>query len=353
MAKRKMILDLDTGVDDALAIAYALADPEVDLIGIVSSYGNNLLDVCAENSLKLLELLGHTDIPVFKGLPHSCTTDHFDVMQVSKDIHGDNGIGDVELPAPSRALEEQSGVDFYIEAAHKYGKNLIIIPTGPMTNLAAALKKDPEIADLIGNVTFMGGALTVEGNVTPVAEANINQDPKAALIGNVTFMGGALTVEGNVTPVAEANINQDPKAADEVMKSNLPLTMVGLDVTLRTLLTKNETKQWRELGTTSGKAFADITDFYIDAYYNLDIDKRGCALHDPLAVGVSIDPSFVSTISLFMKVVYQEGPYYGRTIGDNAKLNDPNPNVKVAVNVDKERYLKAFMDRLNKLFKEN
>ena len=320
MAKRKMILDLDTGVDDALAIAYALADPEVDLIGIVSSYGNNLLDVCAENSLKLLELLGHTDIPVFKGLPHSCTTDHFDVMQVSKDIHGDNGIGDVELPAPSRALEEQSGVDFYIEAAHKYGKDLIIIPTGPMTNLAAALKKDPEIADLIGNVTFMGGALTVEGNVTPVAEANINQDPKAA---------------------------------DEVMKSNLPLTMVGLDVTLRTLLTKNETKQWRELGTASGKAFADITDFYIDAYYNLDIDKRGCALHDPLAVGVGMDPSFVSTISLFMKVVYQEGPYYGRTIGDNAKLNDPNPNVKVAVNVDKERYLKAFMDRLNKLFKEN
>lgn len=320
MAKRKMILDLDTGVDDALAIAYALADPEVDLIGIVSSYGNNLLDVCAENSLKLLELLGHTDIPVFKGLPHSCTTDHFDVMQVSKDIHGDNGIGDVELPAPSRALEEQSGVDFYIEAAHKYGKDLIIIPTGPMTNLAAALKKDPEIADLIGNVTFMGGALTVEGNVTPVAEANINQDPKAA---------------------------------DEVMKSNLSLTMVGLDVTLRTLLTKNETKQWRELGTASGKAFADITDFYIDAYYNLDIDKRGCALHDPLAVGVGIDPSFVSTISLFMKVVYQEGPYYGRTIGDNAKLNDPNPNVKVAVNVDKERYLKAFMDHLNKLFKEN
>ena len=320
MAKRKMILDLDTGVDDALAIAYALADSEVDLIGIVSSYGNNLLDVCAENSLKLLELLGHTDIPVFKGLPHSCTTEHFDVMQVSKDIHGDNGIGDVELPAPSRALEEQSGVDFYIEAAHKYGKDLIIIPTGPMTNLAAALKKDPEIADLIGNVTFMGGALTVEGNVTPVAEANINQDPKAA---------------------------------DEVMKSNLPLTMVGLDVTLRTLLTKNETKQWRELGTASGKAFADITDFYIDAYYNLDIDKRGCALHDPLAVGVGIDPSFVSTISLFMKVVYQEGPYYGRTIGDNAKLNDPNPNVKVAVNVDKERYLKAFMDHLNKLFKEN
>ena len=321
MAKRKMILDLDTGVDDALSIAYALADPEVDLIGIVSSYGNNLLDVCAENSLKLLELLGHTDIPVFKGLPHSSTSDHFDVMQVSKDIHGDNGIGDVELTAPQRAVEAESGVDFYIDAAHKYGKDLIIIPTGPMTNLAAALKKDPEIADLIGNVTFMGGALTVDGNVTPAAEANINQDAKAA---------------------------------DEVFKSNLPLTMVGLDVTLRTLLTKKETQQWRDLGTAAGKAYADITDFYIDAYYNLDIDKNGCALHDPLAVGVGIDPSFVKTISLFMRCEYDpDSPFYGRTVGDNAKLNDPNPNVKVAVNVDKERYLKAFMDHLTTLFKEN
>lgn len=316
-----MILDLDTGVDDALAIAYALADPEVDLIGIVSSYGNNTLDVCAENSLKLLELLGHTDIPVFKGLPHSCTSDHFDVMQVSKDIHGNNGIGEVELPAPKRAIEEESGVDFFIDAAHKYGKDLIIIPTGPMTNLAAALKKDPEIANLIGNVTFMGGALTVDGNVTPAAEANINQDAKAT---------------------------------DEVFKSGLPLTMVGLDVTLRTLLTKKETQQWRELGTTAGKAYADITDFYIDAYYNLDIDKRGCALHDPLAVGVGIDPSFVSMISLFMRCEYDpDSPFYGRTVGDNAKLNDPNPNVKVAVNVDKERYLKVFMDHLTNLFKEN
>ena len=319
MAQKKMILDLDTGVDDALAIAYAVAAPDVDLIGIVSSYGNNLLNVCAKNSLKLLELLGQPDVPVYLGLPHSSTSDHFDVMQVSKDIHGDNGIGDVELPAPKRQVETESGVDFYIEAAHKYGKDLIIIPTGPMTNLAAALKKDPSIADLIGNVTFMGGALTVEGNVTDVAEANINQDAKAA---------------------------------NEVLTSKLPLTMVGLDVTLRTLLTKKETQQWRDLGTKAGKAYADITDFYIDAYYNLNIDKNGCALHDPLAVGVSLDPSFVQTISLFMKVIYDEHNY-GRTIGDKDRLNEPNPNVKVAVNVDKDRYLATFMDLLTNLFKEH
>ena len=320
MAKKKMILDLDTGVDDALAIAYATAAPDVDLIGIVASYGNNLIDICAQNSLKLLQLLGQTNVPVYKGLAHSSTTDHFDVMQVSLDIHGNNGIGEVDLPDPQRSVEDQSGVDFYFDAAHKYGKDLIIVPTGPMTNLAAALQKDPSIAKLIGNVTFMGGALTVEGNVTEAAEATIHQDAESA---NVVLS------------------NPD-----------LPLTMVGLDVTLRTLLTKHETAQWRNLGTAAGKAYADITDFYIDAYYNLNIDKNGCALHDPLAVGVSLDPSFVRTISLFMKVV-TEGPNSGRTFGKNAKLNDPEPNVQVAVNVDKDRYLKTFMDYLTNLFKQH
>lgn len=317
MATKKMILDLDTGVDDALAIAYALAAPDVDLIGIASSYGNTLVDKSAENSLKLLELLGATDVPVYVGHSHSSTTDHFDVMQVSKDIHGNNGIGEVELPKAKRPVESGSAVDFIIDSAHKYAENLIVVPTGPMTNLDDALTKDPEIADLIGNVTFMGGALTVEGNVTPFTEANINQDPEAA---------------------------------DRVMRSKLNITMVGLDVTLRTLLTKKQTAVWRNLATAAGEKYADITDFYIDAYYNLDIDKTGCALHDPLAVGVALDPSFVSTIDLNLKVTSDKEDY-GRTIGDNARLNDPTTNVKVAVNVDKERYLMVFMDYLTNLFK--
>lgn len=319
MATKKMILDLDTGVDDALAIAYALAAPDVDLIGIVSSYGNCLVEQSGENSLKLLELLGATDVPVFLGASHSSTTDHFDVMQVSKDIHGNNGIGEVALPKAKRPIETQSGIDFLIEAAHKYADDLIFVPTGPMTNLDAALAKDPAIADLIGNVTFMGGALTVEGNVTSDAEANINQDPEAA---------------------------------DRVMRSHLKITMVGLDVTLRTLLTKAETQVWRNLGTDAGKSYADITDFYIDAYYNLDIDKNGCALHDPLAVGVALDPSFVQTIDLNMKVTYDESNY-GRTVGDKDRLNEPTTNVKVAVNVDKQRYLDTFMNYLTQLFKQH
>lgn len=319
MATKKMILDLDTGIDDAMAIAYAIADPEVDLIGIIGSYGNVYLKEGGINALKILELLGATDVPVYLGESHSLTTDHFDRMPISAEIHGENGIGEVNLPEPKRTLETKSGVDFLIEAAKQYQKDLILVPTGPMTNLAKALAKNPEAI---------------------------------LKIGNVTFMGGALTVEGNVNAYTEANINQDAEAANAVLTSPLKTTMVGLDVTLRTLLTRNETAKWRELHTASGDAFADLVDYYIDAYIKTNPQLNGCALHDPLAVGVAIDPSFITTLDLNMFVA-TDAQHYGRTIGDQARLNDPQTNVKVGLTVDKKRYLDAFMQRLTGLFKNH
>ena len=307
MAKKKMILDLDTGVDDALALAYALATPDADLIGVVSSFGNTQVETAAQNTLKLLELLGKSDVPVFVGAAHSSTTDDFETMQVSMDIHGKNAIGDVALPEPKTTPATTSAVDFLIASAHQYADDLVVVPTGPLTNLAAAFKKDPQIADLIGNITLMGGALVVPGNVTPYTEANINQDPEAA---------------------------------DYVFKHAKHLVMVGLDVTLQTLLTKQETKQWRDLGTEKGRVFADIFDYYIDAYYNLDINKAGAALHDPLAVGVAVDPNFVTLLPLNMMVDVNDG----RTIGDPSRLRDPHKNNYVAVEVDEPFYLERFMN---------
>lgn len=319
MAQYKMILDLDTGIDDALAIAYALATPECDLIGIVSSYGNVLVERAAQNSLNLLEMLGHPEVPVFKGLAHSSTTDSFEVMPISAQIHGVNGVGEVEVKKAARPVETMSGVDFFIQAAHKYKENLIIVPTGPLTNLAAAIQKDPAIVDLIGNVTLMGGALTVPGNVTPATEANINQDPAAA---------------------------------DIVFRSNLNLTMVGLDVTTRTLLTTKETQIWRDLKTVAGEKYADIVDYYIDAYKVTSPHLGGCALHDPLAVAVAVEPDLVSTLNLNMKVE-TEGPTVGRTIGDQTRINEPALHTKTAVNVDKKRFLTEFMEKLTQLFQAN
>ncbi|GMA69655.1 purine nucleosidase [Leuconostoc litchii] len=318
MATKKMILDLDTGVDDALALAYAVADPNVDLIGIISSYGNTLVETAAQNSLNLLHLLGADDVPVFIGARHSSTTNQFEVMPISQMIHGKNGVGDVILEQSPRAVEKQSAVDFLIEAAHQYQENLIFIPTGPLTNLAAAIKKDSKVATLIGNTTLMGGALTVPGNVTPFTEANIHQDPEAADF--------AFTHQKN-------------------------LTMVGLDVTLRTLLTKKETADWRLLNTKAGKVFADLMDFYIDAYDHLNINKNGAALHDPLAVAVGIDPSYVTTLPLAMHVTYnQENGDYGRTIGDKERLLEPTTS-KVAVLVDAKRFVNDFQNLMLSVLK--
>ncbi|CAK8054400.1 nucleoside hydrolase [Eupransor demetentiae] len=318
MADKKMILDLDTGVDDAMALAYAVGHPDVDLIGIIASYGNTITTTAAQNSLDLLHLLGADDVPVFLGESHSITTDSFTVMEISKKIHGQNAIGDVQVAKSPRPVEKQSGVDFLIEAAHQYGENLIYLPTGPLTNMAVALKKDPSIAGLIGQTTLMGGALTVPGNVTPFTEANIHQDPEAA---------------------------------DVVFKEQKNLTMVGLDVTLRTLLTNDDTQQWRDLGTEAGKIFADIVDYYIKAYYDLDIDKRGAALHDPLAVAVALDHSYVTELPLNMKVTYdRESGDYGRTIGDPDKLLDPTYST-AAVLVDADRFVPDFQKMMLSVLK--
>ena len=217
---KKMILDLDTGVDDALAISYALGSPEVELIGITGTYGNVLVEQGVRNALAVTDLLGHPEVKVYQGLPHSSTTDHFEVLPISAFIHGDNGIGDVEIPDSSRSVETESAVDFIIDAVKTYGKDLVYVPTGPMTNIEAALKKAPEIKDEIGQIVLMGGALTVPGNCNACMEANISQDPEAA---------------------------------DYLFRSGAPTTMIGLDVTLQTLLTYKETQQWRDLGTKAGK----------------------------------------------------------------------------------------------------
>ncbi|MDU6641602.1 MAG: nucleoside hydrolase, partial [Alloscardovia omnicolens] len=229
---QKMILDLDTGVDDAMAIAYALASPEVELIGITGTYGNVLMDQGTRNALAITDILGHPEVPVFRGIDHSRSTESFEVLDISAFIHGKNGIGDVDIPDSPRHVEQQDAVEFIIESVHKYGKDLVYVPTGPDTNIAAAIEKDPSIIDEIGNIVIMGGALTVPGNVNAWTEANISQDPEAA---NILFRSGA------------------------------PVTMIGLDVTLQTLLRYEDTQKWRDIGTDSGKFYADMVDYYIKA----------------------------------------------------------------------------------------
>ena len=312
---KKLILDLDTGIDDALAIAYALGSPELELIAITSTYGNVTMDQSVRNALAVTGLLGHDNVLVYRGLAHAQCADSFSVQPVSAFIHGANGLGEIVIPDSQRREETEPAVDFIIDAAKTYGNDLVYVPTGPMTNIAAALRKAPEIKDLIGAIVLMGGALTVPGNVSAWSEANISQDPEAA---------------------------------NDLFHSCARITMVGLDVTLRTLLTYDQTRQWRNLGTPSGRFLADMTDYYIRAYETTSPHLGGCGLHDPLAVGVAVDPTMVRTLPINMQVDV-DGPTRGRTIGDSERINSPATTTQVAVNVDAPRFLHEFMRRITAL----
>ena len=313
----KMILDLDTGIDDALALAYAVGSPEIELLGIVGSYGNVLTETGVKNTLALLKLLGQPGIPVYSGNRHALFSKDFEVSEISAFIHGKNGIGEVLLSEPEASVKKQEGVDFIIDMVKTCPGEVVIVPTGPLTNLAAAFQKAPEIIGMTGRVVLMGGALIIPGNVTPYAEANISQDPEAAKY---------------------------------VFESGVNLVMVGLDVTHRTLLTKRETERWRRLGTAAGRAYANIVDYYINAYETTSPHLGGCALHDPLAVAIALEPELAETIRLYMTVETGEGQR-GRTIGNKERINDPEPSTEVCVNVDSEKFLDAFMSRLTKLFR--
>ena len=311
---RKIILDLDTGIDDTLALSYVLGSPDAELIGITGTYGNVVLDQGVDNDLRLLAMYGREDIPVFKGIDHPSTADSFSVPPDSEIFHGANGTGNVEIPAQTdRQASQQSSVDFIIDAVHRYPKGeLVVVPTGALTTIAAALEKAPDIVDRI----------------------------------SIVMMGGTLTQPGNVGPFAEANINQDPEAANRVFATTADITMVGLDVTTQALMSREDTEALRATGTSAGRFLADMTDYYIDiSEKESGVYLGGCNLHDPLAAAVAIDPNLVTTFATNL-MVETEGPQRARTIGDPSRLLDTVKNTKVALSVDTERFTRRFMDRL-------
>lgn len=313
---KKLVLDLDMGVDDAMALAYALASPEAELIGITTVFGNVPCAQSVANCLAVLELLGHPEVPVVAGADRALAAREPYATMV--DVHGANGIGGVELPVPARAgmgapdAAGSAAVDFLLDAARTWGSDLIYVPTGPLTNLARAIERDAQAMRSIGGIVFMGGALTIPGNVTPGAEANI------------------------------AN---DPEAADAVLRSGVPVTMVGLDVTHQTILPFDELARWRALGTPAGAAFADIVGYYFNFYLEHQGYLGGCALHDPLAVAIALDPALAGMLDINLKVDL-DGPFRGRTIGDPLRLYDPQKSSRVAVSVDAPRFVERFCERM-------
>ena len=309
--RRRLILDLDTGVDDALALAYALGSPDVEVTAVICSYGNVSMRTAVRNTCAVLDLLGHPEVPVFAGADRALdASSPFAPPAGVRRIHGENGLGGASVRGWCRTAP-QSALDLLRGVAER-GDDTTYVATGPLTNLATELV----------SVSGLGAAL-----------------------GRVTFMGGALAVPGNVTPCAEANIANDPAAADSVLRGGLRTRMIGLDVTHQVVLTRDDTAAWRELGTPAARLFADMTDHYITVYRQNNPQLGGCPLHDPLAVAAALDPSLVGCLSANLRVDL-EGPTRGRTVCDPDRLRDAEKSCEVALEVDEPRFLDYFRLRM-------
>jgi purine nucleosidase len=302
-----VILDVDTGIDDALAISYAVHSPELKILGITTCFGNATVEETTRNTLQVLDILGTDDIPVIAGADQTFL--RREPREKSTWIHGEDGLGNTNLPAPKREALQMKAHDFIISKVREYPHQVTIITVGCQTNLALAIEHDPEVAKLVRQVVIMGGAVTVAGNITPHAEANIYTDPGAA---------------------------------DFVFRSGIPITLVGLDVTLKTLLKKQHLNEWREKNTPLSHFLADICDFYMDAHQKNYPTLGGCSLHDPLAVGSVIDPSFVEAVPMHVEVV-TVGEKRGQTVGGESQ--QPS-NIHVCFEVDSDRFVSHFLQRV-------
>lgn len=305
---KKVILDVDTGIDDALAISYAVAQPNIEILGITTTYGMAPVEYTCRNTKYILKVL-NKDVPVYEG----ATTPEKRIRVYNGRIHGNDGLGNTLGHVEKTEKSTLEAVEFIIDSTKKYNRDLTIITTGPLTNLARAVNRAPEIMHSIGKIVTMGGAVATPGNVSKFAEANI-------LI--------------------------DPESADFVFKSNLPITLVGLDVTRKTLLTQDNIEKWKQLGTPSARFFAKFTQYYLDAYGEMHPHLKGCALHDPLAVGVGLYPELVQTVPMRIEVDLSEEAL-GRTVKDLNIAEEEKPNVSVCLQVDSNAFMEDFFTKVN------
>lgn len=309
----RMILDVDTGIDDAMAILYALAHPGITLEAITCVYGNIDVDTATRNTLALLEAAGRPDIPVATGCRRALTRPY---TKKGSRIHGANGIGDVELPEPVTAAQDIWGPDLIIELARKYPGEIVLVPVGPQTNVAQALMKAPDIAQKLKGIVQMGGTIWHPG------------------------------VPGIPSPVADANFFNDPESVRIILESGANVTMVTMDTTMQARLSS---AMMDDIAARGGKAAGiamEAARFYLRAYQAQYPDIDWCALHDPLAVAVAHDPSWVTLTPMQVDIECRGEITRGQVIPDRRATGTTTPNALISTAIDSIAFESHFVEML-------
>lgn len=310
---RKIIIDTDPGQDDAVAILLALASPEdFDVLGIVAVAGNVSLAQNARNALKVVELSGRTEVPVHAG----CERPMRRRLVTAEHVHGDTGLNGPGLPEPKIKLRKQHGVDFIIETvlAHEPGA-ITLCTLGPLTNIAMALVKAPQIAPRIKEIVMMGGAYFEVGNVTPTAEFNIYVDPEAA---------------------------------DVVLRSGIPIVMIPLDVTHMILTTHERLEKIDAIGNKTGKAVAQMLAFS-ERFDLMKYGTSGAPLHDPCVMAYLIRPDLFEGRHINVTVETSSDLTMGMTVADYWGVTDRAKNVTFLRTGSAEGFYHLLAERLARL----
>ncbi len=302
---KQVIIDVDTGLDDALALILALNSKKFDIKGITTVAGNIPVTLATENTLKVLKLLKSEDIQVYEGCERPIARD-----VVFKDsVHGENGLAGQLKDVVTRQKNDKNAVDFIIDEVNEHPGEISMIMLAPLTNLAVAFKKAPEIKSKIKELYIMGGV--VDGR-------------------------------GNESPVAEFNFYIDPESAHQVLNSGVPIKLIGLDVTRKAQLLEADLDNI-ESNSDLTQFVRNVAKYYIDKY-SIGKSVRGCALHDPLAVGVAIDEDIVVMKDYFVDVEYSSRLCDGQSICDFNNRYGKKPNVKVALELNRDKFMQMFLD---------
>ena len=313
MSARKVILDCDPGLDDAIALLVALASPEeIDLLGVTCIAGNVPLPLILRNARIVVELSGRRDVPVFAG----CARPMRRPLATGERVHGKTGLDGYAWPEPTLPVAEGHAVEFIIDTclAAEDG-SITLCPIGPMTNVATAIRREPGIL------------------------------PK---LREIAFMGGAVLGRGNVTQVAEFNIRADPHAADIVLRSGAPLTMFGLDVTHKAITTPDRLAAIRAIGTPVSDAAAGMLSFYD----RCDVERYGAPgapLHDPCVVAWLLRPELFRGKDCHVAVETESELTVGQTVADWWGVTGKKPNCRVMTDIDADGYYALIRERLARL----
>ncbi|MDF2411200.1 pyrimidine-specific ribonucleoside hydrolase RihA [Aeromonas sp. 2HA2] len=303
-----VILDCDPGHDDAIALILALASPELKVLAVTTSAGNQTQEKTLNNALRILTLLGRDDIPVAAGAPKPLARE----LIIADNVHGESGLDGPTLPDPAFAPQAMTALELMVKCLRESPEPVTLVPTGPLTNIALLLAANPELKPNIARIVQMGGA------------------------------AGA----GNWTPAAEFNIYVDPEAADMVFKSGIPITMCGLDVTHEAQVMDEDIARVRAIANPVARCVAGLLDFFMIYHRDPKWGFAGAPLHDPCTIAWLLAPGLFHGVECRVDIETRGLHTTGMTVVDRYQLTGKPANALVLLGLDRPGFIDLLVERL-------